>query len=69
MGRASGPCIMTPMAKKSVPLWRISLNKSTPANFLGFVEAADEQAAIEEAAKEFRIGEALRNRIVARRDG
>ena len=34
----------------------------------GYVEAADEKAAIEAAAREFKIADALRDRIVARRD-
>jgi hypothetical protein len=61
------------MAKKPSPAkapvrWRISLLKGTPAKFLGYIEASDEKAAIEAAAKEFRVAEALRDRIVARRD-
>jgi hypothetical protein len=46
----------------------ITLLKGTPAKFLGFIEATDEKAAIEAAATEFKIAEALRDRIVARRD-
>jgi hypothetical protein len=49
--------------------WRISLLKGTPAKLLGHVCAADEQAAIDAAAKEYKIAEALRGRLVARRDG
>ena len=48
--------------------WRISLLKGTPAKFLGFVYAPDEKAAIDAAAKEYKIADALRDRIVARRD-
>jgi hypothetical protein len=40
--------------------WRISLLKGTPAQFLGYVEAPDEKAAIEAAAKENKIVQALR---------
>ena len=36
--------------------------------YLGYVEADDEKAAIEAAAREFKIAEALRDRIVARQD-
>jgi hypothetical protein len=36
--------------------------------YLGYVEATDEEAAIETAAKEFNIADALRDRIIARRD-
>jgi len=53
---------------KPVPRWRISLLKGTPARFLGYLYAPDEQAAIEAAAKEYKIAEALRDRIVARRE-
>ena len=49
--------------------WRISLLKGTPAKFLGYVEAPNEKAAIEAAAKEYKIAEALQDRLVARRDG
>ena len=38
------------------------------ACYLGYIEAPDEAAAIEAAAREFNIPEALRDRIVARRD-
>jgi hypothetical protein len=36
--------------------------------YLGYVEAADEEAAIEAAARKFKIADALRDRLVARRD-
>jgi hypothetical protein len=51
--------------------FRVALLRGTPAmfvGFLGYVEAPDEEAAIEAAAKEFKIADALRDRIVARRD-
>jgi hypothetical protein len=35
---------------------------------LGYIDAPDEKAAIEAAAKEYKIADALRDRIVARRD-
>ena len=51
------------MAKKSKVLsrWSITL-------LVGYIEAADQKAAIEAAAKEFKIAEAVRDRIVARRE-
>ena len=60
-------------AKKTKPRdhqfrWSISLIKATPAKYLGHVFARDETDAIKEAAKEFKVGEALRDRIVARRE-
>ena len=36
--------------------------------YLGYVEVDDERAAIEAAAREFKIEETLRDRIVARRE-
>jgi len=49
-------------AKKSkhrdhVHRWRATLIKGTPARYLGHVHAPDEERAIEEAAKEFRVPE------------
>ena len=52
---------------KTAVRWRISLLKGTSAKFLGYIDAPDEQAAIEAAAKECKIAEALRDRLVARR--
>jgi hypothetical protein len=57
-----------PKATPAVSRWRISFLKSTPARFLGYIDAPDEKAAIEAAAKEYKIAEALRDRIVARRE-
>ena len=59
------------MARKQPHRFRVALLEGTPAMFvgyLGYVEAADEKAAIEAAAKEYKIAEALRDRIVARRE-
>lgn len=39
-----------------------------PDPYLGHVEVADEQSAIEKASKEFRVPENLRNRIAVQRD-
>jgi hypothetical protein len=44
------------------------LIKATPAKYLGQVFATNEADAIKEAAKEFNITEALRSRIVARKE-
>jgi hypothetical protein len=60
-------------AKRSKPRdhqvrWTISLIKATPAKYLGQVFATSETEAIKEAAKEFNVAEALRDRIVARRE-
>ena len=59
------------MARKQRHRFRVALLEGTPAMFvgyLGYVEAADEKAAIEAAAKEYKIADALRDRLVARRD-
>ena len=60
-------------AKKTKPKehlhrWRATLIKGTPAKYLGHIYAADEKSAIEEAAKEFNVAEALWDRIVAKRE-
>jgi hypothetical protein len=62
-----------PKAKKSTPRdhlirWRISLIKATPAKFVGFVRAPDENSAIEMAVKDYGISERLRDRLVAVRE-
>jgi hypothetical protein len=44
------------------------LIKGTPAKYLGHVHARDEAEAIKEAAKEFKVADALPDRIVARRE-
>lgn len=49
--------------------WRATLIKGTPAKYLGYVEAADEKSAREEAAKEFKVSEVLKNRIAVQREG
>ena len=59
--------------KKSKPRdlqvrWTISLIKATPAKFLGQVFATSEAEAVKEAVKEFKVAEALRDRIVARKE-
>jgi hypothetical protein len=52
---------------RPVPQWEITFIKSTPARYLGRVDAPDEAAALKEAAKEFKISDVLQNRLVARR--
>jgi hypothetical protein len=49
--------------------WRVALTTGTPTKLLGYVSAANEASAIETAAEEFRVGDALRNRLVAQREG
>jgi len=44
------------------------LIKATPAKYLGQIFAKDESEAINEAAKEFNVAGALRDRIVGRRE-
>jgi hypothetical protein len=46
---------------KAAVRWRVPLLKGTPAKFLGYVEAAEEKAATDAAAKEYKIAEALRS--------
>jgi hypothetical protein len=48
--------------------WRATLIKGTPAKYLGYVDAPDEKSAIEEAAKEFKISDTLRDRIAVQRE-
>jgi hypothetical protein len=61
-------------AKKTKPRerlveWRVSLIKGTPARFVGYVHAPDAKAAEDIAAKEHRIPDTLRDRLVAIREG
>src|SRR5262249_1886928 len=44
------------------------LIKGTPARYLGLIHAPHEKAAIEEAAKEFRVPDNPRDRIAVMRD-
>ena len=51
--------------------FRVALLGGEPAMFvcyLGYFEAPDEAAAIEAAVREFNVPEALRDRLVARRE-
>jgi hypothetical protein len=45
--------------------WRITLLKSTPAKFIGYVRAPDAKSAIETAAKDYKISERLIDRLIA----
>ena len=59
------------MARNQRHRFRVALLEGDPAMFvgyLGYVEADDEKAAIEAAAREFKIAETLQDRIVARRE-
>jgi 1,2-phenylacetyl-CoA epoxidase PaaB subunit len=51
-----------PAPRKAQPLlkWEIYQARSTPAKYVGTVEAADADAAIEAAAKEFNVREPKR---------
>lgn len=72
---ANGPlglCCMA-KAKKIKPRerllrWRATLIKGTPAKFLGHVDAPDEETAREQAAKEFKVSEVLKDRVAVLRD-
>jgi hypothetical protein len=60
-------------AKKTKPRehmlrWRVSLIKGTPAKFIDYVEAPDAKTAEDIAAKEHRISDTLRDRLVAIRE-
>jgi hypothetical protein len=47
------------------PRWDIYLVRSTPAKFLGTVEAADEDAAIEAAKRAFEVNDENAKRLIA----
>jgi len=49
-----------------LPSWSIYILRATPAKFVGIVEVADADAAIEEAIKEFEIKDTSRQkRLIA----
>jgi hypothetical protein len=54
---------------KMLPLSYTGGGCSHQAEVVGFVNAAGERSAIEEAVKEFKISGALRNRIAGQREG
>ena len=60
-------------AKKTKPRdrlvrWRVSLITKTPAKFVDYVEAVDAKSAEDIAAKEHKISDTLRDRLVAIRE-
>src|SRR3954447_26392124 len=66
-------CAAWPKPKNSKPRERLfrsraTLIKGTPAKFLGHVDAPDEERAREQAAKEFKVSEVLKNRVAVQRD-
>jgi hypothetical protein len=55
-------------APKEMHSWRIHRIRSTPAAYIGIVEAPDEEAAIQVAIKEFKITDSdEQKRLVATR--
>jgi hypothetical protein len=51
--------------KKPAPVlrnWRIALIKSTPAAFVGYVDAPDAESAIKKAIEEFKIADPQKQR-------
>lgn len=56
------------MPKPKLHRWRISRIRGTPAEFIGYVEAPDEEQAIKEAIKRFEIKDPEKQkRLVARK--
>jgi hypothetical protein len=49
--------------------WRATLIKGTPAKYLGYVDAPDEESAREQAAKEYNVSDVLKDRIAVQREG
>jgi hypothetical protein len=49
------------------PRWKVIRLKKTPAAFVGYVTAPDQASAIRKAAAEFKIPEALRDKLAAYR--
>jgi hypothetical protein len=61
------------MAKKTKPRerlfrWRVTLIKGTPAKYLGYVDAPDEEAARKQAVEEFNVSEVLKDRVAVQRE-
>jgi hypothetical protein len=55
-GRGEAPPLCPPPAKvDSLLVWEIYQARSTPAKYIGTVEATDADTAIEAAAKEFNV--------------
>jgi hypothetical protein len=57
-----------PLASTS-PSWNIYILRSSPAKFVGLVEAVDVDAAIEKAIREFEIEPSRQKRLIAVRRG
>jgi hypothetical protein len=52
----------------TLPNWRISLIKATPAKVIGYVEAPDAESAIKKAIEEFKITDPQKQRrLIAQR--
>jgi hypothetical protein len=60
--RADGSKVLP---RKPLPTWEIYLARSTPAKYVGTVEAADPEAATKAAIKEFNIVEPQAKRLIA----
>jgi hypothetical protein len=57
-----------PTGSKKLYRWRISRIRGSPAEFIGFVEAPDDETAIKKAIKELEITDAKKGeRLVAQR--
>ena len=71
---ANGTKMVSPWPKPREPnhasllRWRVSLIKDTPAKFIDYVEAPDAKTAESISAKEHRIPDTLRDRLVAIRE-
>jgi hypothetical protein len=52
------------LTRKPLLQWEIYLARSTPAKYIGTVEAADADAAIKAAIKEFNIAEPQASRLI-----
>jgi hypothetical protein len=54
---------------RTLPRWTIYITTSTPAQWLGTVEAANEDAAIAKAIEQFNVEPGRRDRLIAVRRG
>jgi 1,2-phenylacetyl-CoA epoxidase PaaB subunit len=53
--------------KQQTHAWAVYHIRGTPAQFIGIVDAPDEESAIKQAIEEFAVPETLRNRLIASR--